>query len=384
MLQTMMSETIITTPHVVKLISNFFQKKLFSSISTAYPLVIITDVSVQQHLLGPILDHIKMLGYQVIVLTFPPGEPNKTWETFISLQYQLVDQNISPKSSIIGIGGGTVLDMTGFLAATYCRGLPLYLIPTTITAMVDASIGGKNGINLRAIKNRLGTFYLPKEVWMCPQFLSTLPREEWYHGIAEAIKHGFIADAYLWEFLNSHSKMLFSSSQILHEFIKRNCQIKAAIVAEDPYNRSLRKILNFGHSIAHAIETLAKGTVNHGQAVSVGMMIETRISLAEGVMKTPQLIDQLERILKRFNLPSTLKDLQSIVPEHLHNSLYSPENIIYTLGYDKKNLSQHELKMIMIEHLGRAAPFNGTYCASPNMEILYDILWSECHVMRHC
>nr|WP_231911711.1 3-dehydroquinate synthase [Chlamydia serpentis] len=378
-----MSETIITTPHTIKLVSNFFQKKLFSSIPTTYPLVIITDELTQQYVLSRILDHIKALGYQVVVLTFPSGEPNKTWETFISLQYQLVDQNITPKSSIIGIGGGIVLDMTGFLAATYCRGLPLYLIPTTITAMIDASIGGKNGINLLGIKNRLGTFYLPKEVWMCPEFLSTLPREQWHYGIAEAIKHAFIADAYLWEFLNSHSKMLFSSPQILYEFIKRNCQIKAAIVADDPYDLHIRKILNFGHSIAHAIETLSKGTINHGQAVSVGMMIETKVSLAEGVMQNPQLIDQLEKLLKRFELPSTLKELKHIVPEHLHDSLYNPENIIYTLGYDKKNFSKHELKMIMIEHLGRAAPFNGTYCSSPNMEILYDILWSECHAMCH-
>ncbi|ANH78828.1 3-dehydroquinate synthase [Candidatus Chlamydia sanziniae] len=376
-----MIETITTTPHNIKLVDNFFQKKLFSSLSTAYPIVIITDLSLERHILPPILNYMEELGYEVIMLTFPPGEQNKTWEIFISLQHQLVDLGVSLGSSILGIGGGTVLDMAGFLASTYCRGMQLYLIPTTITAMIDAGIGGKNGINLRGIKNRLGTFYLPKDVWMCPEFLSTLPRQEWNYGIAEAIKHGCIADAYLWEFLDNHSSMLFSSSQILNEFIKRNCQVKATIVAEDLNNLNLRTILNFGHSIAHAIETLSKGSINHGQAVSVGMMVEAKISLASQVMQNPQLLEQLQKLLKRFQLPSSFEDLKNTIPEHLHKNFYNPELIIHTLGYDKKNLSKHTIRMVMVEHLGRAASFNGAYCAPPDMDILYEILENESYAM---
>ncbi|MEF9497428.1 3-dehydroquinate synthase [Chlamydia sp. 04-14] len=376
-----MIENFISDPHNVKLVENFFNKKLFSSISTNFPIVIISDLHVAEEILPPILDFMDSLGYKVILLTFPPGEKNKTWEIFISLQNQLVDQDVSLGSTIIGIGGGIVLDMAGFLASTYCRGVQLFLIPTTMTAMIDASIGGKNGINLRGLKNRLGTFYPPKDVWICPEFLATLPKKEWFHGISESIKHGCIADAYIWEFLHNYSDMLFSSREILNEFIKRNCMIKAAIVAKDPKDKNLRKILNFGHTIAHAIETLSKGYIPHGLAVSVGMMIEMRISLESGIMKNPYLIEQLYNLLKHFYLPTTLEELRSLIPQHLHNGFYNPENIIHTLGYDKKNLSKKAVRMVMIEHLGRVAPYNGTYCATPKMDILYEVLKSECHVM---
>ncbi|WP_201457083.1 3-dehydroquinate synthase [Chlamydia sp. 17-3921] len=378
-----MINTIITQPHSAKLVNKFFTKKLFSSISIAYPVVIITDHNIEHLVLPPVLDYMKSLGYEVILLSFPPGEQQKNWENFISLQNQLVEQGISTGSSVLGFGGGTVLDMTGFLASTYCRGMQLYLIPTTITAMIDACIGGKNGINFRGLKNRLGTFYLPKDVWICPEFLSTLSRQEWHYGIAEAIKHGCIADVYLWEFLDSHSSTLFSSPQILGEFIKRNCQIKAAITIEDPQDRNRRKILNFGHSIAHAIETLSKGYVNHGQAVSIGMMVEMKLSLISGVMKNSQLLDQLCTLLKKFDLPTTFEDLRTIIPQHLQKNFYHPENIIHTLGYDKKNLSKKALRIVMIEHLGRAASFEGAYCTSPNKEILYKVLQDECNLMCH-
>ncbi|AAP05467.1 3-dehydroquinate synthase [Chlamydia caviae] len=376
-----MIENFISDPHNVKFVENFFNSELFSSLSTDYPIVMISDHYVAEELLPPILDFMDNLGYRVILLTFPPGEKNKTWETFISLQNQLIDQGVSLGSTIIGIGGGIILDMAGFLASTYCRGVPLFLIPTTLTAMIDASIGGKNGINLRGFKNRLGTFYPPKDVWICPEFLATLPKKEWLHGIPEAIKHGCIADAYIWEFLDNCRDRLFSSQEILHEFIKRNCMVKAAIVAKDPKDQNLRKTLNFGHTIAHAIETLSKGHISHGLAVSVGMMIEMRISLESGIMKNPYLIEQLDNLLKYFCLPTALQELGSLIPQHLHNEFYHPENILHTLGYDKKNLSKKAVRMVMVEHLGRAASCNGAYCATPHTDILYEVLKSECHVV---
>ncbi|EPP34577.1 3-dehydroquinate synthase [Chlamydia ibidis] len=376
-----MIENIVNNPHIVKLVHNFFHKKLFSSIPTSSPLVIITDDCVKDKVIPPITDFLKSIGYEVNILSFPPGEQNKTWETFISLQNQLVEMNISPGATMIGIGGGIVLDMAGFLASTYCRGMRLFLVPTTITAMIDSSIGGKNGINFRGLKNRLGTIYLPKSVWICPEFLSTLPRHEWHNGIAEAIKHGCIADAYLWEFLENYSETLFSSPPVLNEFIKRNCLIKSAIVAQDLKNRGIRKILNFGHSIGHAIETLSFGYVSHGLSVSVGMVIEMKISLRSGIMKNPQLIDKLSCLLSKFHLPTHLKDLSSLIPEEFQKNVFCPQNIIHTLSYDKKNLIKYCPKIVMLEHLGKVASFNGTYCIAPKIDLLYQILSEECHVM---
>ncbi|CAH64140.1 3-dehydroquinate synthase [Chlamydia abortus] len=376
-----MIENLISHPHHIKLVGDFFNKKLFSSISTDHPLVILTDVQVAKEILPPIVDFIHSLDYTVVPLSFPSGEKNKTWETFISLQNQLIDHDIPLGSTMIGIGGGVVLDMVGFLASTYCRGIPLFLVPTTMTAMIDACIGGKNGINLRGLKNRLGTFYLPQDVWICPEFLSTLPKKEWLYGISEAIKHGCIADASIWEFLHNYGDMLFSSREILSEFIKRNCLVKAAIVAKDPHDQHLRKILNFGHTIAHAIETLSQGCLPHGLAVSVGMMIETKISLESGIMKNPALLEQLHHLSKRFHLPTTLEELRDLIPQHLHHEFYDPENIIHALGYDKKNLSKKAIRMVMMEDAGKATSCNGIYCTVPKMAILYEILKSECYAM---
>ncbi|BAE81062.1 3-dehydroquinate synthase [Chlamydia felis Fe/C-56] len=378
-----MIEHFISDPHNVKFVESIFNKKLFSSISTDYPLVIISDSHVAEKILPPVLGFIDSLGYRVILLTFPPGEKNKTWEIFISLQNQLVDHGVSLGATIMGIGGGIVLDMAGFLASTYCRGIQLFLIPTTMTAMIDASIGGKNGINLRGLKNRLGTFYPPKDVWVCPEFLTTLSKQEWCYGISESIKHGCVADAYIWEFLHSYGDTLFSSRTILNEFIKRNCQIKAVIAAKDPKDKNLRKILNFGHTIAHALETLSEGHIPHGLAVSVGMMIEIKISLESGIMKNPSLVEQLYNLSNNFNLPTTLEELRDLIPQHFLHRFYHPENIITTLGYDKKNLSNKALRMVMIEHLGRVAPCSGSYCATPKMGILYEVLKSECDAVRN-
>lgn len=371
----------ITEPHHVKLVGNILNTQLFSTFSKEYPLVILTDPYVHSYLLPPILETLYSLDYRVIVLSLPSGEQSKTWEFFISLQNCLIDNKITIGSSILAIGGGVVLDMAGFIASTYCRGIPLFLIPTTLTAMIDAAIGGKNGINLRGFKNRLGTIYYPKDVWIYPEFLRSLPKQEWSNGIAEAIKHGCIANPYLWKFLHNHHETLFTSSEILKELIKRNCAIKAAIVARDPNDRGLRRILNFGHTFAHAIETLSQGYVPHGQAVSVGMMLEMKIALHSGITQDATLIDRLHSLLSAFHLPTTLQELQELIPEHLHQEFYHVEKIIQTLGYDKKNLSEKNMRIVMIEQLGKAAPFNGAYCTTPNMEILHSILREACHAL---
>lgn len=378
-----MIKEILTQPHRAKLVSNFFSKELFSSLSLKNPLVIITDHHIQQLHLPPIISHLKLLGYKVLVLAFTPGEQSKTFEVFLSLQQQLIDLGISSGTPILGWGGGVVLDIAGFVAATCCRGVPLYLVPTTLTAMIDASIGGKNGINLQGVKNRLGTVYLPKDVWICPEFLSTLPQHEWSYGIAEAIKHGVIADPYIWEFLHTHHQEVFSSPKPLKELILRNCQVKAAIVKEDLHDRCRRKILNFGHSIAHAIEALSEGHVPHGKAVSVGMMIETQLSLACGVLWSPQVLKDLRTLLKLFHLPTTLEELRTSIPQSLHEHVYHPGNLMRILHYDKKNPSPKEFNMVMIERLGKAASFQGTYCASPRREVLLKVLENECSLMRY-
>ncbi|EPP36051.1 3-dehydroquinate synthase [Chlamydia avium] len=375
-----MIDSFITKPYPMKLVSSLLNTKLFSSIPHAYPIVVISDSRVGKYVLPPIIEFIESLGYKVITLIFPQGEQNKTWNNFISLQNQLIDNHISSSSPIFGIGGGVVLDIAGFLSSTYCRGMPLFFIPTTLLAMIDASIGGKNGVNFRGLKNRLGTFYPPQEVWICPALLATLPKQEWICGISEAIKHGFIASASLWNFISDHRENLFKSPKILEEFIKRNCQVKADIVTKDPKDQNLRKILNFGHTLAHAIETLSQGYIPHGFAVSVGMIIEMKIALAMGKVNQGDLLQQLSHILTCFHLPTSVKDLRNLIPQHLQKEFHT-ENIIRILGYDKKNLSTKAIRIITIEHLGHAETHHDSYYITPSMDILYKIIQEEFHVM---
>ncbi|ANG65805.1 3-dehydroquinate synthase [Chlamydia gallinacea 08-1274/3] len=372
----------LTQPHPMQLVTNLFNNKLFSSISRAYPIVIVSDYQVRDQVLPPIIEFMESLGYRVVVLTFPPGERNKTWETFLSLHNHLIDNNIPSSSPIFGIGGGVSLDIAGFLASTYCRGLPLFFIPTTLLAMIDASIGGKNGVNFRGLKNRLGTFYLPQEVWIHPQCLATLPQQEWTNGIAEAIKHSCIANTSLWEFMDTYRTDLCTSPEILEEFIKRNCQVKAEIVAKDPKDKNLRKILNFGHTFAHAIETLSQGYIPHGHAVSVGMVIEMKIAVAMGKVKQTNLLELVSHKLTSFHLPTSLAELRKFLPQHLRKEFHK-NNLMHFLQYDKKNPSTKAIRIVILEQLGRASTCDGAYCASPCKDILNQIIQEEFHVMCH-
>lgn len=375
-----MIDKFLDHPHTVKLVSNFLDKRLFSSIPQDHPIVIVSDSYVKTRLLPSAIEFMESLGYSVIVLSFPPGEQNKTWEVFLSLHNQLINNHVSSSSPILGIGGGIVLDIAGFLASTYCRGTPLFFIPTTLLAMIDASIGGKNGINFLGFKNRLGTFYPPQEVWICPKFLETLPRKEWMHGIAEAIKHGCIADASLWDFISGHREHLFTSPNILEEFIKRNCQAKAGIVVQDPKDKHLRKTLNFGHTLAHAIETLSQGYIPHGYAVSVGMILEAKIAWEMGKVRQGDLLELLSHMLRSFHLPTSLFDLRDLLPHRLYQE-FQKDKIIRVLGYDKKNLSTRAIRIVIIERLGRASACHGAYCATPSMDILNKIIQEEAHAM---
>ena len=209
-------------------------------------------------------------GYEVELFSFPEGEKNKTRETKQALEDALIERSYTRKSTIIALGGGVVIDLAGFLASTFCRGVPLILIPTTLLAMVDASIGGKNGVNTRLGKNMIGTFYSPHQIILNLSYLSTLPDEEWFNGKVEMLKAALIGDP-VW-FQSFHQLPL-------EQGIQKAIAIKQEIVNADPQEtKGIRSILNLGHTLGHAIEQASQYTIPHGQAVFMGIHLEAQIA----------------------------------------------------------------------------------------------------------
>lgn len=253
----------------------------------AHRYVIITDTNV-----GPIYGSPALRAFpknSASLLTIPAGEAHKTRDTWTRLTDELLALGVGRDTAIVALGGGVVGDVAGFVAATFMRGVPVVQIPTTLLAMIDASIGGKTGVDTPSGKNLVGAFHNPTAVFSDPQVLATLDVNNLRTGFAEAIKHGVIADSGYFEFVAGEIPKLLAPGGIVGDsvsrLIVRSIEIKAEIVSRDEREQGLRKVLNFGHTVGHAIETLSGYGLAHGEAVSIGMVLESaiaeRIGLAE-------------------------------------------------------------------------------------------------------
>jgi 3-dehydroquinate synthase len=223
---------------------------------------------------------------RVELFTMHAGEAHKTAESWLELSQSLLRRGFARDSAIIALGGGIVGDVAGFVAGTYMRGVPCVQVPTTVVAMVDSSVGGKTGVNTRAGKNLLGVFHNPSAVLVDPGTLATLPLRELRAGMAEALKHGIIADAsYFDEVRGKLGEILQSNgaTPAMRALIERSISIKSQVVAADERESGLRKILNFGHTVGHAIESLSSYSLLHGEAIAIGMVLECRIAERFGV-----------------------------------------------------------------------------------------------------
>jgi 3-dehydroquinate synthase len=256
-------------------------------------LVIISDENVYRHYGARFPDG--------LLITIKPGESSKTLSMVSEAYGQLIANEIDRKSFILGVGGGIVCDLAGFIASTYLRGLSFGFVSTTLLSQVDASIGGKNGVNYEGYKNMVGVIRQPEFVICDPDILSTLPREEYYMGFAEVIKYGAIVNAGLFDLLEKdHKKALNRDRGNLEEIIGICVEAKCRIVEEDEKDSGERKKLNFGHTFAHAFEK--NSGIPHGAAVSIGMVLAARISEKLGLI-SQQDVDRLQNLLVRYNLP---------------------------------------------------------------------------------
>ena len=275
----------------------------------------------------------KFKGLNVIVI--PPGEENKIQSTVDRIILQLLDFGADRNTILIGVGGGVVTDITGYVAGVFMRGISFGFVPTTILAMVDAAIGGKNGIDVGVFKNIVGLVRQPSFIWFDYGFLSTLPNEEWVNGFAEIIKHACIKDKQMFTALQNQKLADFKKDEAaLSKLIRKNVDIKVKVVQQDEFEKGDRKLLNFGHTFGHAIENLYN--IPHGHAVSIGIGMACRISQNLIGFKNS---DEVLALLKQYGLPPQFDfDLQATMK---------------VLQNDKKKAGD-SVNFILLETIGKA------------------------------
>jgi 3-dehydroquinate synthase len=246
-------------------------------------------------------------GLDAELFAFPAGEWNKSAEQWSILCGELVRAGFGRDSACIALGGGVTGDLAGFVASTYMRGVPVIQVPTTLLAMVDSSVGGKTGIDAGPVKNAAGTFLHPAAVVVDPELLSTLPRYQRISGLAEAVKAAAIRDASFFEWIEERAALLEAGDiEATTELIRRSVGIKAAVVEEDPEERDLRAILNFGHTFGHALESLSGFAILHGEAVAAGMRVEARLGESLGATD-PGVGGRMDQVLAACGLPEVLE-----------------------------------------------------------------------------
>jgi len=303
---------------------------------------VITDSNVGKHFSKATLKSLSAAGFQPVLITIPAGEKSKRLTVVEKCYDQLAKHRLERKSFIVALGGGVVGDLAGFVAATYLRGIPFVQVPTSLLAQVDSSVGGKTGVNLKAGKNLVGAFYQPQLVLCDLDTLKTLPRREYVSGLAEVIKYGVIYDAALFARLERDlPKLLRRETVSLAAVIARCCEIKAEVVGQDETESGLRAILNFGHTIGHAIENSSGyGKYLHGEAIAIGQVAAAKLS--QQILDFPASeVARIEQLFVRAGLPVKIK-LSSVQQKKLFAAML----------LDKK-VSGGEVKFVLAEKIGR-------------------------------
>jgi 3-dehydroquinate synthase len=289
---------------------------------------------------GRVSASIKKAGFDLITVIIPDGEEYKDLLWLQHIYNDLLKHRLDRSSALIALGGGVIGDITGFAASTYMRGISCIQVPTTLLAQVDSSVGGKTGVNHKLGKNMIGTFWQPGLVWLDVETLKTLPKRELLAGLAEVIKYGVIYDGELFDFLEiNKDKILHLDNQALTHIVKRSCEIKADVVSKDERESGLRAILNYGHTIGHAIETVTGYTrFIHGEAVAIGMHLEARLAQLLNYIDKDQ-VSRIKALIDSYGLPSGM-------PEEIDEN-----SILSSMQLDKKTVAG-ELKFILPEKIG--------------------------------
>lgn len=294
-----------------------------------------------------VVDSLKKIGFNVLTVTIPDGEEYKDLLWLEYIYNVLLKAKLDRSSLLVALGGGVIGDITGFAASTYLRGISYIQVPTTLLAQVDSSVGGKTGVNHKLGKNMIGTFWQPRLVWIDVETLKTLSKREFLAGIAEVIKYGVIWDEELFNFLeNERSKILVLDNGSMMHIIKRSCEIKAEVVSKDERESGLRSVLNFGHTIGHAIETVTEyRKFLHGEAIAIGMCLEAKLSGMLTFIDNDKVL-RIKNLIDSYGLPSEMPSDIDI------------GHILSSMELDKKAVAG-ELRFILPEKIGKVRIHKG-------------------------
>ncbi|HUX24506.1 MAG TPA: 3-dehydroquinate synthase [Burkholderiales bacterium] len=303
---------------------------------------VVTNTTVAPLYLQQFSEALRALGVDVISIVLEDGERYKDWVTLNRIYDVLLEQRCERKTTLIALGGGVIGDLAGFAAATYMRGMPFIQVPTTLLAQVDSSVGGKTGINHPLGKNMIGAFYQPRLVLADTTVLRSLPQRELSAGLAEVIKHGLVCDAGFVAWLEQNvEELLACDPPALTHAVRRCCEIKAAVVAEDEREAGVRALLNFGHTFGHAIESgMGYGKWLHGEAVAAGMVMAADLSRRMGFIAQAD-VDRVVALLKRAKLPVAQPGI-------------APGRMLESMAVDKKN-EAGKLRFILLDCIGAAS-----------------------------
>lgn len=303
-------------------------------------LVVITDSTVNRLCGSALRQALEADGFGVSTIEVPPGEAQKSLERAGQLYQELTAVRAERTTPILALGGGVIGDLSGFVATTYQRGVPLVQLPTTLLAQVDSSVGGKVAVDHGQLKNMIGAFYQPEMVIADISALKSLPADELANGLAEVIKSAAIRDGQFFSFLEENMERIKSLDEgLLEEIVYQSVRIKAAVVAEDELDMGLRNILNYGHTIGHAVESTSDFKIKHGSAVAIGMVAAARVSLRLGLLDEGEL-KRLQELIIRAGLPVGMPD-------------FRVEEIMLAMQHDKK-VREGKTRFVLLKSLGNA------------------------------
>jgi 3-dehydroquinate synthase len=308
-------------------------------------LAIITDTTVRRLYANALKQTLMASGFEVTVLNGPDSETEKSLDTAGRLYLELTDMHAERSTPVLALGGGVIGDLAGFVAATYERGVPLVQIPTTLLAQADSSLGGKTAVNHGRLKNRIGAFYQPMLTISDTNTLKTLTKEQLSEGLCEIIKHGAIRNADLFSYIESNlDRILDYDDEALETIVHRSVEIKAEVVEKDERDLGLRNILNYGHTIGHAVETVSDFHVSHGRAVAIGMVVAAEISKRIGLLDKSD-VARLEELLTRAGLLVSIPKMEV-------------DRLIETMHHDKKIVGG-KIKFVLLEAIGEVTVTDG-------------------------
>ena len=305
-------------------------------------LCVVTDSTVAELYSETVIRQLEPVCKEVHLFVFEAGEKNKNLDTVRKLYEFLIQNHYDRNDMLVALGGGVVGDLCGFTAATYLRGIRFIQVPTTLLSQVDSSIGGKTGVDFDAYKNMVGAFHMPQLVYTAAASLLTLTEEQFACGMGEVIKHGLIMDAGYYEWLQEHrEEILARDLSICEQMILISCRIKRDVVEQDPTEQGIRGILNFGHTLGHAIEKLMDFKLLHGQCVALGSIAAAYLSAGRGEITMDEAV-QIRNVFEEFGLPVSIKDFG-----------LAKEAVIAATKNDKK-MDSGKIKFILLHRIGEA------------------------------